>query len=464
MARALCPSAATSPASAPPPPPLSLSIRVPTIVGDDLPTPAPPPACVAVYLPPSPALPPPAACQFGTWNGRPLSAAPSPRPAGGLPPGRCRKSAPPPAPVVALVRLPTTSQLAASLQGPGGIEKAGRSFCQSRSPTSSTTSSATPWQSLAHSWASQDSALRPRSARLSGETEGSASSPSPTRPASGRARPLSARARPLSPGGSPPRKQQPPSYGGVWPHGNELTVWQGEARRASQDARGRHEAGDVAQHGTRAAVDEAQQAARLGARGGTGPGVDLDLVTTAYAPSARADHALSPSRSATAAPAPPVHSPPRPATAAPAPPVQSLRRPATAAPAPSVHSPRAPLVVPHVSGLLLGWRYPGEAAPGQLRGHSPRRSGLLADRPPRQTALLSGLPPQQQGPWCAYSGLPAGGSGTGLVPARQPVGPPVMESSTATMHHRPAYGPKVHAHVLAHVRPAIAVRVRAAVG
>ena len=418
--------------------PLSLSVRVPTIVGDDLPTTAPPPAC-AVYLPPSPAQedawpavtrsPLPAASQFGCSNGRPLSAAPSPRPVGGLPPGGFRKAA-----IHSL--LPATSQLAASLQGPGGIETAGRSFCQSRSPTSSTTSSATPWQCLAHSWASQDSALRPRSARLSGEAEGSASSPSPPRPASGRARPLSARARPLSPGGSPPRKQQPPTYGGVWPHGNELMVWQGEDRRASQGgARGRHEAGDAAQHGARAAVDEARQAARLCARGATGPGLDLDL-----------DHALSPPRTASAAPAPPVY---------------PLRRPASAAPSPSAHSPRAPRVVPHVSGLLLGWRYPGEAAPGQLRGHSPRRSG---GAPPRQTALLSGLP-LQQGPWCADSGLPAGGGGTGLVPARQPVGPPVMESSTATMHHRPPYEPRVHAHVLAHVRPAaIAVHVRAAVG
>ena len=126
------------------------------------------------------------------------------------------------------------------------------------------------------------------------------------------------------------------------------------------------------------------------------------------------------------------------------------RRPASAAPAsPTTHSPRAPLVVPHASGLLLGWRYPGEAAPGQLRGHSPRRSG---GAPRRQSALLSALP-LQQGAWCADSGLPVGGGGgTGLVPARhgQPVGPPVIESSTATMHHRPAYEPRVHAHVLTH--------------
>jgi hypothetical protein len=399
------PTAAAAPASAAPPPPRSLSVRVPTIIGDDdLPTSAPPPACIAV------------------WNGRPLSA-------GGLPPGRCQK-----ANKVALVRLPATSQLAASLQGPGGIETAGRSFCQSRSPTSS----ATPRQCLvAHSWASQDSALRPRSARLSGEAEGSASSLSPTRPASGRARPLSARVRPLSPGSSPRRKQQPPPYGGVWPHGNELTVWQGkEDRRASQGAHGRHEAGDAAQHGTRTAVDEAREAARLCARGGTGPGLDLGLDLPRPA---------SPRRPASAAPALLVHSPPR---------------PASAAPAPSVHSPRAPLVVPHVSGLLLGWRYPGEAAPGQLRGHSPRRSG---GAPPRQTALLSVLAPQQ-GPWCADSGLPAGGDGTGLVPARQPLRPPVMESSTATMYQRPAYKPRVHAHVLAYARPTIAVRVRAALG
>ena len=54
-----------------------------------------------------------------------------------------------------------------------------------------------------------------------------------------------------------------------------LRLWQGEDRRASQGARGRHEAGDVAQHGSRAAVDEAQQAARLRARGGPAQGLLL---------------------------------------------------------------------------------------------------------------------------------------------------------------------------------------------
>ena len=398
----------------PPPPPSSPPVLVAAIVGDDSLMPS---LVQGTRGHTATAVTRPAERQFERWNRRPLSAAPSPRPAGGLLQGGCRKAAPP---ADAFVRLPATSQLAASLQGPGGIEAAGRSFGQT--PTSSATSSAASWQCLARSRASQDSALRPRSAQRSGEAECSASPPSPTRPAASGSptRPPSGRARPQSPG-----KPPPPPYGGVWPHGDELMVWQGEQRCESQGARGRHEAGDAAQHGARAAVDAAQEAARLGACGGTGPGLDLG-------------HVLGPRRAAAAAPSPPVQ-------------VHPPRRPASAAPASPAHSPRAPLVVPHVSGLLLGWRYPGEAAPGQLRGYSPRRSG---GAPRRQSALLSGLP-LQQGAWCADSGLPVGGGGgTRLVPARhgQPVGPPVMESSTATMHHRPAYEPRVHAHVLTHTR------------
>ena len=349
--------------------------------------------------------PPRAVRQCGRCESRPLPTSHrdecvAPPNADSIPPGRCRKAArPPPASKASPMRLPATSQLAASLQGPYGIDKAGQSFCQSRSPSSTTMLS--PWQSLAHSWASQ----RPQSARLFRGADGGASSP--TRPATGRAGPLPS-ARPSSGHVS---KQQPSPYGGVWPHGDALTV-------------------------------------RSPALRGTSPG--LKLVAAAYAPSVRADHALSPPRPTSAALQPSVHSPrvprvrvrvaslPRPASAAAEPPVHSPhtplalspRRPTSAAPEPPVHSPRAPPVVPHVSDLLLGWRYPGEAAPGQLRGHSPRRSfrALL-----RQTALLSG---------CADSGLWACGGGTGL-PARQPAGPPVMESSTATIHQHPAYQPRV---------------------
>ena len=195
--------------------------------------------------------------QFECWESRQLPATPPPRPTSGFTPGRARKAAP----TAALLRLPATS--AASLQEPECIEKkSGQSLSMQLSASTTTYS---PWKPLA----SQSSALRPQSARLSGAAEGGFS---PTRPTSGRARPQSSRAKPLSPGGSLPRKQPPPTYARVWPRSDTLTV-------------------------------------RSPARGGTSPGLAFDLATIANAPSVQASHALSPRRATSGTPAALVNSP-----------------------------------------------------------------------------------------------------------------------------------------------------------